>query len=324
MTSYPDPTSKLMALELTQEIVASIEDAEFLVPNLITAGAITVWIGFPSTGKTALASEVARRLHASGKQVLYLNMDCAPADAKFQAEMAGHDGYTIITPHFFGSQGIRDALSALTEMADSGGDLSQHVFVVDTLKKLADLMNKASVKEVMGRFRLLTALGATILILGHANKGRDANQRPVYEGVNDVETECDNLIYLDSIRNGDVQTIETTPSNKVRGLFHPTSWEYNRKTRVISPVEHLDVTTIAVGRERECSEKSYIDAVIGALSNGELHQGHLVDVLKVEGMGRNKALGLLNRYSSVDEGYTQFWSRRKGESHNTWIYSLMK
>lgn len=318
-----DPDEELLQFKVTAEMASAIEDAVFLIDGVITSGATTVLVGKPSAGKSLLASSFAGELHANGSKVFYINMDCTPADVKHQIQQAGDYGYELIAPQLHGTQCIKAALKFLHNRASSGLDLSDRVYVVDTLKKWVDLMTKNGVKELFGVFRSLNAKGATVFVLAHANKYRDKNGNLIYEGVSDVESECDNLLYLESSTKGDVQTIQTVPSDKVRGVFYPRTWEYHRVTRELQPATNVDVRSMERASEIEEQDQPLIEVVKSELVKGERNQGGLEALLSEHGIAKAKALKLLQRYCSDSGGHTQHWRRRKSDLHNAWIYSLI-
>lgn len=321
--ALPDPFEELLQFKVTAEMASAIEGAFFLIDGVITSGATTVLVGKPSAGKSLLASSFAGELHATGSRVLYINMDCTPADVKHQHQQAGSHGYELLAPQLAGSKGIKKAHEIVRGYADSDLDLSNLVLVIDTLKKWVDLMTKNGVKELFGMFRSLTAKGGTVFVLAHANKYRDKNGNLIYEGVGDVESECDNLIYLESSTKGDIQTIQTVPSDKTRGRFYPRTWEYHRVTRKLKPVANVDVRSIERAQEMEAQDQPLIEVVKSELAKGERNQGGLEEELSEQGLARSKALQLLQRYCSDSAGHSQHWRRRKSDLNNAWLYSLI-
>ena len=216
---------------------------------------------------------------------MYINMDCTQADAKYQFAESKAAGYDLFTPHFTGTRGIERIRQLLMEIANSDGDLGGSVLFVDTLKKIPDLMSKSSVKEFFNLTRTLTGKGATVVLLAHANK-HPANGKIIFEGVGDVESDCDDLVYLVSSTNGDIQTIQTEPSDKVRGTFRVLTWEYNRSNRGLDPVPNRDLKSEEIVREQLANDLPFIEHIKSELIVRNMLQKDLVDLLKNEGIGR--------------------------------------
>ena len=86
-------------------------------------------------------------------------------------------------------------LTGLEEMRASEIDLRNQVIVVDTLKKLGSLLSKDAVRELFTLLRALTQRGMTVVLLAHTNKYRSADNQSVFEGVGDVKSDSDDLIF---------------------------------------------------------------------------------------------------------------------------------
>ena len=78
----------------------------------------------------------------------------------------------------------------------SDADLSDTTFVIDTLKKITNVINKQSASTALKMLRALTGRGATVILLGHCNKYKDEHKYPVYEGTGDVRSDVDELALL--------------------------------------------------------------------------------------------------------------------------------
>src|SRR5690606_31180754 len=102
----------------------------------------------------------------------------------------------------------------------------------DTLKKIADVQNKAHIKEVMKVFRRLTARGMTVILLAHTNKYKDEEGNPIFEGTGDLRADVDELIYLIPHRNDDGSMYVTTKPDKVRGSFEEITFNISSTQEV--------------------------------------------------------------------------------------------
>lgn len=316
-----DPWAQLRAEALTAEDAENFEEPVWLIPNLIASGHTLVLVGKSGIGKSVIARDSARTLAEHGYDVMYINMDCTQADAKYQFAESKVAGYDLFTPHFNGTRGIERIRQNLMEIANSDADLSGSVLFVDTLKKIPDLMSKSSVKEFFNLTRTLTGKGATVVLLAHANK-HPVNGKIVFEGVGDVESDCDDLVYLTGTTDGEIQTIQTAPSDKVRGTFSVLTWEYNRSTRGLKLVPNRDLKSEEIAREQEADDLPLVECIKSELIVRDMRQKDLVDLLKNEGVGRNRALALLQRYASAEGMFPQHWSKERLQHRNACIYRL--
>lgn len=316
-----DPWARLRSEALTSEEAEDFEEPVWLIPNLIASGHTLVLVGKPGTGKSVIARDSALSLAEAGYDVMYINMDCTQADAKYQFAESQAAGYALFTPHLKGTREIARIRQLLIDIANSDGDLSGSVLFIDTLKKIPDLMSKHSVKEFFNLARTLTGKGATLVLLAHANKHL-VNGKIMFEGVGDVESDCDDLIYLVGSTDGDVQTIQTAPSDKVRGTFSVLTWEYNRSSRGLKLVANRDLKSEEVAREQEADDLPLIECIKSELIVRDMKQKDLVDLLKNEGIGRNRALALLQRYASAEGVFPQHWIKERLQYKNACIYRL--
>ena len=215
---------------------------------------------------------------------------------------------------------VQDVLEKLKEMNESGEDLSQVVFIFDTLKKLTDLMSKPQAKKLLKLFRSLTGKGMTVIPLGHTNKYGQKDGKPIYEGTGDIRSDPDELIYLIPKKNADGSLTVSTDPDKKRGNHRPITFEISLDRRV-----HLSDTYIdtAVARKEQADfsrDREYIDAIRTAISNGKVIQRDIVDECKQPGTGAPKIRGILKRYA---KGSHQQWHQTKAGENNAWVYSLV-
>lgn len=313
---------------LKEEDLRDIEDAEFLIENMIIKGHITVIAGKAGSGKTLIATDAAKQLSQQGLQVMYTNMDCSAEDAKSYHNHARQHGYDILCPHFHGKKGLSAWTNRLSEMAESDKDFQDTVLFIDTLKKIADLMNKNAVKELFTTLRALTAKGLTVVCLAHCNKNLSADGKLVFEGVGDVESDCDDLLYLLSQTQNQIQTITLEPSDKVRGIFYPISWEHDRDTRKLKSIPAQDIRAIQAAKDKLEKDKDIVQAIEQILKECVcLNQKTLVDkVTKLLSeneslaVGDRKIIQVLQRYRrdlKADEkpAFAKWTSRQTGANN---------
>jgi hypothetical protein len=228
--------------------------AEFLIDKMIVKAHLTVFIALPNGGKTTLAKYFCEEMTLKGQKIFYINVDGNNDDYIFHKEHANKHNYSIIAPGIMGFT-IEDTIKKLKELAGSSRRLDDQVYIIDTLKKFVDMMGKLQLKNILAIFRSLTDKGATVLLLGHANKARDKKTgKLVYEGTGDLHADIDEMILMEYIKDvdGHTQTI-TTDAFKTRSSgFTPVSYKIdfrsNRKVTllddVIIPVNQTEVSLI--------------------------------------------------------------------------------
>jgi hypothetical protein len=211
-----------------------IGSEEFLIDNLIIKNHIVTIIGESGAGKTAFfyfyaAAHMANR----GAKVYYVDADSPPSDHKKMMEYKEQHGFEWLIPDVNEGQSVDKFKKELVEFAKCQCEMDDTVWIFDTLKKFVNTMSKDSIKKFYALMRKFTKLGATVILLGHANKYRDSEGNMVFEGVNDVRSDSDELIFFSHHKtrdNGtDVTTmIDTSIGAKVRGLFKPFSFHIDQ------------------------------------------------------------------------------------------------
>jgi hypothetical protein len=320
------PEDWMMMFALSEEEITEMEDAEFLVEGLIISCQINIIAAKPGAGKTSILMEELGRAVKAGCRVSYVNMDCGAGDVKFWSQKAKENGFTMITPHFQGGDGIERWMAGLERMADGHTDLSKLVIVVDTLKKIADLMSKAKVKAVMSLLRALTAQKATIACAAHCNKQSTHSGELQYEGTGDVEGDCDNLIYLESSRDeqSGVRTTSTYPSDKVRGIFKRRSWHLHEDRSVDAAEEFIDVKVEADVQTQAERDVTYIQLITEGIRAGKQKRTDLWDYCHGR-IPRRSFDNVLKRYSQglSPAKVVPLWKNTKQVENNSDYYTMI-
>jgi hypothetical protein len=261
-------------LVLTAEDVHKMAEAEFLIPNMIVRGHVAAYVSPGNGGKTTLFVYLCEALAAMGLQVLYVNVDGSPSDLKRHHAHAAKHGYKVIAPDAKAGKSTDDVLAIFKSIAAGNADCSGIVFIIDTLKKFLDVINKKEAKEFYKLLRAITVKGATICLLGHTNKYKGEDGNHVFEGTADLRNDLDELIYLDSSLNvsGDQLEVTTRP-DKVRAEFAPKSYVIHLPDRTVT--EPLGVFNILAKDDREM-----LDLIKGTIAEGHHSQKDIIAAVK--------------------------------------------
>lgn len=287
--------------------VKTIESGTFIFDNLIINQHIVVLCAEPNAGKTTIMNWVCGQI-SEVNNVAYVNMDCSGADLKQYQEFARDNGFKLIN---FDITATED--SEFFEALQACDNLKNQVFVIDTLKKCVDLMGKSTTKTFMKQLRALCVKGATFVLLAHTNKHKDKTTGlPIFEGVGDVRSDCDELIYLIPQHDPSGSIIVTTVLDKTRGVFEPITFAME-PDRSVSLTDYIDL--IAINKRK--ADEPAISAIIKALAAGLTIQKDIVEACQAEGVGKRTSMGALELYSRSQDN---LWSRAKGDN-NAWIYT---
>jgi len=320
------PERWMEQFELSDQQVDEMQDAKFIIFALVISGQLTVIAAKPGSGKTSVMMHEACTAVKAGYRVVYVNMDCGAADVKYWHRLAKEGGFRMITPHFSGAGGVNDWLDGLASMANGNDDLSELFIVIDTLKKIGDLMNKTRMKQTMNLLRALTAKGATVVCLAHCNKHRDNAGKLIFEGVGDVENDCDNLVYLESEKDKDgIRTVSTEPSDKVRGIFQPRSWQILPDRTVRALEEYQDVSAQVRAQTQREQDSATIEVITQSIHSGHHLRSKLQVHCKAEGISKRTFDRVIKRYckGSTPAKVAPLWRNQPQLENNANYYILL-
>ena len=321
-----DPESWMSEFELSDAEVGAMLDAKFIIFALVISGQLTVIAAKPGSGKTSVLMHEAANAVRAGYRVVYVNMDCGAADLKYWHKLAKSGDFRMITPHFSGASGVDAWLLGLANMAGQPGDLSDLIIVIDTLKKIADLMNKSRMKKTMNLLRALTAKGATVVCLAHCNKHRDPAGKLIFEGVGDIEADCDNLVYLESEKGIDgIRMVSTEPSDKVRGVFEPRTWRIRPDRSVEALEAFVDVRATTAASLQRDKDETCIESITAGIREGHHKRVALLDFVTTHNISKREYDAIIKRYcqGQADAKTTPLWRNRKQFKDNANYYELL-
>ncbi len=287
-------------------------DPDWVYENLIIEGHITVIAAQPNGGKTTLLWNLSPVMVQRGYQVTYINSDISGSDAKSLIPQSRDWGIELLLPDMGQALGMGYVVSALQEMAQAGVRFDKRVFIFDTLKKMTPPNDKGATRELFKTLRALSAQGMTLVLLAHTLKYPGDDGLPVFEGVGDIKSDADNLLYLIPADDPGGKIISTYP-DKVRGQFERVSFRINAD-RTVTPLRaHIDLKARKAAEAAYESDREEIEEIHEALRQGALVQS---DVVKAVSMGRNKALKLLRRYRGKQ------WREDTKDNNSKWYQSL--
>lgn len=330
-----DPLAILRGYEVSDDYVNGLGREEFLYPNFIIKNHIIVIIAESGGGKTTLLFfTVAPELSKNGLIVWYVDSDSPASDHKRMKQFAKNNGINFLIPDVNEGKSIQSLMGDIETLADSHTNLNNYVFFFDTLKKFIDLMSKRSSKDFFVLMRKLTKLGATVVLPGHANKHRDVNGNLVFEGVGDVKSDTDELIYFEKTKRQDgtldvTTVVDTDRGAKVRGLFQPFSFNVNIDRTVTFYDNPLDIVDRSGSGEQKATDEEILDTAAEYLAKltEPINQKRLVDYTAdmVQGeAGEKRVRKVIVQHSSM-KGEPWVSGKRfvyEIGDHNTHLYSL--
>lgn len=300
---------------LTKSDVDSIEDSEMIYPNTIAKSKHTIVVADSGGGKTTIFLAVAAYLASLGFDVSYFDYDSAQDDMKKYALFAKEHGFKYITETKTNLEGhmlVSELLEMVKEVPQETA--SNQVFFFDTMRMFTlDLDPKQTTKFLLG-VRKLTQYGVTCTTLHHNNKRPEMDGSGMFAGLNNIKTNCDNLIYLSAQFHDDgsmtVSSNTNPPQAKRRSDTKNMSWSI--KDRIAIPLENF-VPIISIPEDDQSIIAKIKDLLI---KHGELNESHLRHlVLQEKITGRRALKRILTTYRGEEFDY------RVGNK-NAHIYSI--
>lgn len=319
--SHPSPLQRFERYKVSKAEAEAIEDTEIIWGTMIAGGHIVVVCAPPGGGKTTLLFHVASELSCEGHDVVYINSDIGAGDAKYFVNRAEESGMALLLPDLKQNLSAENVLFDLQGLVNEGRDCSGMVFVLDTLKKFCDVINKSHTKKIMKLFRQLTGRGATVILLAHTNKYRTTDGELIFEGTGDLKSDADELIYLVSEKNPDGSLVVSTKIDKSRAPITDMTFNISPDREVTILENHQDIVALKAARLQISEDGPTIEAIREALESGETKQADIIRYCQAKGISRRNSYQTLKRHC---RGLFRLWEETKlPAQNNACIYSLV-
>jgi hypothetical protein len=304
--------------EMTRQEIDQISDPSWVIPNLVPEGHVVVVAAPPGAGKTTLIFHLCKQL-ADKYEVVYVHGDTNPSDAKDYFLQAQTAGLRYLTPDMKIGKSMEHVGERLQELALSDADLKGQVWVIDTFKKMTDMIQKSSLKHWLQVMRKLSNRGLSLILLTHTNKHLGDDGKTVFEGTGDLRADVDELIYLDPIKAADGSLTVTTRPDKVRAIIEPLTFEIGLDRSVIVREKVVDVASVIANSHKVSIDQDVIDLIQDALGLGLSKQFEIIQYCnEVAGLGEHKVRSALKEYSL--SGENRKWASVKVPGKNLLIY----
>jgi len=320
-TPDPDPLAWVNQFTISDEEAEMFAHSKFIIDGLIPENHLIAIVGPPGAGKTTITQALSADMVKAGFKVIYVNADIAAGDASdFRLQCMKH-GVIPLFPDMKVGRSMVDVVKSLEATNHEAANLTGSVFVIDTLKKACDVINKGAVKRLLCLFRALTGKGATVIVLGHTNKYDGPDGKPIFEGTGDIKSDVDELIYLVPHKNDDGSMTVSMEPDKTRAAMVKATFRISPE-RAVKRLDHfVDVKAQQRKRDQLDKDQDTIEVITAAIDNGEFKQSMIVAYCKKEGVSRKKVLDCLKRYS---KGEVKLWNETPALERNAKLYSLVR
>ncbi|WP_258806577.1 AAA family ATPase [Pseudidiomarina sp. CB1] len=304
------------AYELTQSELDKLTEPNWIIPNLLIETHTLVIPAEAGAGKTTLFMHLSAVMASKNYRVLYINDDISAADAKSAVAQAQTGGFNLLLPGIKKGTSAEQILFDLERLTLSDHDLTGCVFVFDTIKKFANMLDKTSIKNIFKLFRKLNGMNATVVALAHTNKYTVGDSELVFEGVGDLKADCDEMIYLRSHKDPvKEEIIITTEIEKARGQFKPLSFEIDKHRSVSQLHEPLDLEALEKQQQAIAKDQQTLRAVGKYLStHSGANQKQILSAVQSSQHSERTLKRVLKAYSDMAHtDLPNFWETKRGQ-----------
>jgi hypothetical protein len=233
--------------ELTEDKLESMKNMRILYDNIIPEGQHTFIYGSAGAMKTTLLSWICIEVLKKYKEKIVHNWSF-DASTNHQASIFQYGVDENVSERFklYDQHTIDDYHTHYDMAIEKGARLDRLLILIDTYKFVTtDVNSKAANKKALHYIKQLTALGATVVSLGHTNKDGLKNS-----GTAEVEQDSDNVLRInravDEFSKNVTLTIEA--AGRTRFNCSPTSFKlapegsnYDYLYSALQTTQELDV-----------------------------------------------------------------------------------
>jgi len=231
----------------------------FVLPGIALRGQVTAIYARHGTGKTLLTihllRESAKHGNLDGMDVFYINADDDYNGMIIKAELMQSFNVRSVTPGIngFSEKTLTKDLDAMTR----NGTAKVTVLILDTMKKFTNVMNKELGSAFMQTVRRFVQSGGTVIMLGHTNKHKGLDGKPVDGGVSDIPDDADCVYTLDvtSTENGVKSVLFDSEYGKTRGANEKTAGFSYIDTEKVAWVDRLNSVKKLSKEDTEAAER---------------------------------------------------------------------
>jgi len=317
---HPNPKFGFGSLDLTKnpsalkKAISSVSHP--MKSKMVAMTELSVVYGSPGSGKTwVILSDIRRSILDNtirGENVVYVNLDDSAIGLAEKAEILA--GLNIKMIKEFDLM----MLDAMSEENVAKGK----VIVIDTVKKIVNLMDKAQVTYLMKQLKKFTHAGGTVILIAHANKNLGPDGLPVLEGVGDLRNDADCVVRVQ--RHKDI--IIMSNDNKSRSYVEPEAIFQTSETKDYKSLMHSikqlngpEAEDLKLQREQECfkeDNRRLIETITEMIGLFPVKKTELVkDLIEDTGLSRRAIVTTLE----LLEG--DLWDLEKGPN-NSKNYSM--
>ena len=283
--------------------------------KMVVMTELTVVFGPAGSGKTlGVLSDIRRSIldkTIMGEDVVYVNLDDSAIGLAEKAEILAELNIKMIKEF---------DLMMLYSMINENV-AKDKVIIIDTVKKIVNLMDKAQVADLMKHLKNFTHAGGTVILIAHANKNLGPDGLPVLEGVGDLKNDADCVVRVQ--RHKDIITMSNEKNRsyvELEAIFQTSETkDYKSLMYSVKQLSGQEAIDLKLQREQECFKEDncrLIETITEMIGLFPAQKTKLVkDLIEDTGLSRKAIVDILELLED------DLWDLEKGPN-NSKNYSL--
>jgi hypothetical protein len=281
--------------------------------KVVAMNELSVVYGPTGSAKTLvmLSDTILDKTNRGKEDVVYVNLDDSATGLAEKAEILAELNIKMIKEF---------DLMMLYSMINENV-AKDKVIIIDTVKKIVNLMDKAQVADLMKHLKNFTHAGGTVILIAHANKNLGPDGLPVLEGVGDLKNDADCVVRVQ--RHKDIITMSNEKNRsyvELEAIFQTSETkDYKSLMYSVKQLSGQEAIDLKLQREQECFKEDncrLIETITEMIGLFPAQKTKLVkDLIEDTGLSRKAIVDILELLED------DLWDLEKGPN-NSKNYSL--
>jgi hypothetical protein len=281
--------------------------------KVVAMNELSVVYGPTGSAKTLvmLSDTILDKTNRGKEDVVYVNLDDSAIGLAEKAEILAELNIKMIKEF---------DLMMLYSMINENV-AKDKVIIIDTVKKIVNLMDKAQVADLMKHLKNFTHAGGTVILIAHANKNLGPDGLPVLEGVGDLKNDADCVVRVQ--RHKDIITMSNEKNRsyvELEAIFQTSETkDYKSLMYSVKQLSGQEAIDLKLQREQECFKEDncrLIETITEMIGLFPAQKTKLVkDLIEDTGLSRKAIVDILELLED------DLWDLEKGPN-NSKNYSL--
>jgi hypothetical protein len=281
--------------------------------KVVAMNELSVVYGPTGSAKTLvmLSDTILDKTNRGKEDVVYVNLDDSATGLAEKAEILAELNIKMIKEF-----DLMMLYSMINENVAKG-----KVIIIDTVKKIVNLMDKAQVADLMKHLKNFTHAGGTVILIAHANKNLGPDGLPVLEGVGDLKNDADCVVRVQ--RHKDIITMSNEKNRsyvELEAIFQTSETkDYKSLMYSVKQLSGQEAIDLKLQREQECFKEDncrLIETITEMIGLFPAQKTKLVkDLIEDTGLSRKAIVDILELLED------DLWDLEKGPN-NSKNYSL--